>query len=107
MVPAPEPHWNGPDLAEPDRCGLLVVLAAEEPGAWCYAVAPGVVDTDMQARIREQDEATFPAIARFRELHRTGEWSSPAWIADHLLGLLAGTLAPETVRYRVPAEPRS
>jgi NAD(P)-dependent dehydrogenase (short-subunit alcohol dehydrogenase family) len=86
---------------------LTEIVAAEEPSVWCYAVAPGVIDTDMQALIREQDEASFPAVERFRERHRTGDWSSPAWIADHLLGLLAGTLTPETVRYRIPAEPRA
>ncbi|MEZ5137802.1 MAG: SDR family NAD(P)-dependent oxidoreductase [Acidimicrobiales bacterium] len=82
------------------------IVAAEEPALLCHAVAPGVVDTDMQAEIRTHDERTFPAIERFRELHRAGAWSSPAWVADHLLGLLAGTWAPETVVVRVPAEPR-
>lgn len=82
------------------------VVAAEEPSVLCHAVAPGVVDTDMQAEIRTHDERTFPAVARFRELQRTGAWNSPAWVADHLLGLLAGTLRPETVVYRVPDEHR-
>lgn len=82
------------------------IVAAEEPGVLCHAVAPGVVDTDMQAEIRTHDEATFPSIERFRELHRTGSWTTPAWVADHLLGLLAGTWTPETVVVRVPDEPR-
>lgn len=82
------------------------ILDAEEPDLACFAVAPGVVDTDMQAQIRTHDAATFPAIGRFRELHRTGAWNSPAWVADHLAGMLTGTLAPEAVRYRVPNEPR-
>ena len=85
---------------------LTRVVAAEEPGLVCHAVAPGVVDTDMQAFIREQDAETFPAIDRFIELHEQGAWNSPAWIADHLLGILAGTLTPPDVVYRVPDEPR-
>jgi benzil reductase ((S)-benzoin forming) len=85
---------------------LTEIVAAEEPGITCHAVAPGVVDTDMQALIRDHDEASFPAIERFRELHRAGAWNSPAWVADHLLGLLAGTLTPHEVVYRVPDEPR-
>lgn len=82
------------------------IVAAEEPDLVCHAVAPGVIDTDMQAQIRTHDAATFPAIERFQELHRTGSWSSPAWVADHLLAILAGTLRPDEVVYRVPEEPR-
>ncbi|WP_421120011.1 SDR family NAD(P)-dependent oxidoreductase [Aquihabitans daechungensis] len=83
------------------------ILDVEEPDLACFAVAPGVVDTDMQAQIRTHDESTFPAIERFRQLHETGAWNSPAWVADHLAGLLTGALAPGQVVYRVPDEPRS
>lgn len=82
------------------------IVAAEEPDLVCHAVAPGVIDTDMQACIRAEDESDFPAVERFRDLHRTGAWNSPAWVADHLCGLLAGTLDPDDVVYRVPDEPR-
>jgi NAD(P)-dependent dehydrogenase (short-subunit alcohol dehydrogenase family) len=85
---------------------LTEIVAVEEPDVVCHAVAPGVVDTDMQATIRTHDEASFPAVGRFRELHRTGAWNSPAWVADHLLGLLAGTWDPGEVTARVPDEPR-
>jgi NAD(P)-dependent dehydrogenase (short-subunit alcohol dehydrogenase family) len=100
------PGWSiyGATKAAVDH--FTEIVAAEEPGVVCHAVAPGVVDTDMQAQIRTHDEGTFPAVARFRELQRTGAWNSPAWVADHLLGLLAGTLAPGDVVYRVPDEPR-
>lgn len=82
------------------------IVAAEEPDLTCHAVAPGVVDTEMQAQIRTHEESTFPAVGRFRARHEAGAWNSPAWVADHLLGLLAGTLAPGEVVYRVPDEPR-
>lgn len=82
------------------------IVAVEEPDLVCRAVAPGVLDTDMQALIRTHDADTFPAIERFREIHRSGAWSSPAWVADHLLGLLAGTWDDGEVLRRVPAEPR-
>ena len=82
------------------------IVAAEEPDVACFAVAPGVVDTDMQAQIRTHGEDTFPAVARFRERHANDDWNSPAWVADHLCGLLAGTFTPETVAARLPAEPR-
>lgn len=84
---------------------LTAIVAAEEPGLVCHAVAPGVVDTDMQAEIRTHDATTFPAIDRYRDLHETGRWNSPAWVADHLLAILDGSLVPEGVRYRVPDQP--
>ncbi|CAN5676364.1 SDR family oxidoreductase [soil metagenome] len=82
------------------------IVAAEEPGVACHAVAPGVIETDMQARIRATDEATFPAVGRFRQIHADRSANAPAWVADHLAGLLAGTLAPGTVVYRMPDEVR-
>lgn len=101
------PGWSvyGATKAAVDH--LTRTVAAEEPTLVCHAVAPGVVDTDMQTFIREQDEETFPAIGRFVDIHERGAWNSPAWVADHLLGILAGTLEPGDVVYRVPDEPRS
>ena len=81
------------------------IVNAEEPGVGCWAVAPGVVDTDMQALIRTHDAGSFPAVERFRDLHRTDAWNSPGWIADHLLALHLGLLRPDEVVYRVPTEP--
>jgi NAD(P)-dependent dehydrogenase (short-subunit alcohol dehydrogenase family) len=83
------------------------ITAAEEPGLLCYAVSPGLVDTEMQAKIRATSKKKFPAVARFQTAHDLGAWNSPDWVGDHLLGILAGTLAPERVVYRVPDEPRS
>jgi NAD(P)-dependent dehydrogenase (short-subunit alcohol dehydrogenase family) len=86
---------------------LTEIVAAEEPELLCYAVAPGVVDTDMQKILRKQKLKNFPAVERFKYLHANHAWNSPDWVADHLLGILAGSLAPERVVYRVPDEPQS
>lgn len=82
------------------------ITAAEEPDVLCYSVSPGLVDTPMQEKIRATSAKDFPAADRFIHAHDVGAWNSPAWIADHVLGILTGTLAPETVVYRVPDEPR-
>jgi benzil reductase ((S)-benzoin forming) len=42
------------------------------PGCRVVAVAPGTVDTGMQAKIRATGEQEFPRGDRFRELHETG-----------------------------------
>lgn len=100
------PGWStyGPSKAAVDHFSRHV--AVEEPGLVVHAVAPGVVDTDMQAQIRTSDESSFPAIARFHELHETGSWNDPDWITDHLVGLLVGTWTPDDVVVRVPDVPR-
>lgn len=80
------------------------IVAAEEPGVICHAVSPGVVETGMQELIRAQDEATFPAVERFRQLHSDGAANTAGWVGDHLAAILAGTLMPDACVYRVPAE---
>jgi NAD(P)-dependent dehydrogenase (short-subunit alcohol dehydrogenase family) len=85
---------------------LTEIVDAEEADIVCRSIAPGVIDTDMQAHIRAQDEVTFPAVTRFHELARTGAWNSSAWIADHVLALVTGAWATDDVVIRVPDEPR-
>ncbi|QXC62074.1 SDR family NAD(P)-dependent oxidoreductase [Aquihabitans sp. G128] len=83
---------------------LTRTVAAEEPALACWAVAPGIVETGMQALIRSQDAASFPAVERFRQIHADGSANAPAWVADHLAGLVAGTWAPDDVVARIPNE---
>lgn len=84
------------------------VVAMEEGahGLRAYAVAPGVVDTDMQALIRSTPAADFPSVARFHQLFEEGAFNTPAWVAAFLLGLVddPGAAAGE-VRLRVPDQP--
>ena len=83
-----------------------VVAREEAPhGLLAYAVAPGVVDTDMQAQIRAADEADFPEVARFHQMAADGSFNSPAWVAAHLLALAFGPVRPDGVTVRLPAEP--
>lgn len=86
---------------------LTRIVDVEEPDVACFSVSPGVVDTEMQRLIREQDAESFPAVDRFVAIHEQGAWNSPAWIADHLLALHTGALVPPEVTYRVPDEPRA
>ncbi|KAB2963938.1 MAG: SDR family oxidoreductase [Zoogloea sp.] len=60
------------------------------PGLRIASLAPGVVDTDMQAQVRASDTAHFPQQARFAALKADGQLTAPAAaagrLADHLLG---------------------
>ena len=64
---------------------LALEEGARAHGARVAAVAPGVIDTDMQAQLRGAD---FPERERFAELHRSGGLDSPAQAAAKLIALL-------------------
>jgi NAD(P)-dependent dehydrogenase (short-subunit alcohol dehydrogenase family) len=87
------------------------VIAREERDAGLVAVAlaPGVVDTDMQALIRSTPAADFPSVERFQRLPEEDGFNDAGWVADFVLDQLAdqpsGGAAPGdgiSVRRRVP-----
>ena len=55
------------------------------------SIAPGIIDTDMQAQLRAVGENDFPARQRFVELHAGGLLTSPEIVAAQLLSYLAST----------------
>ena len=60
------------------------------PGLRIVSVAPGVIDTAMQAQIRATDAADFPQRERFEALHERGQLIAPADAAGRLLAYLQG-----------------
>lgn len=46
-------------------------------GVRVSAIAPGVIDTDMQTQIRSMSEREFPEVERFEKLHAEGDLVSP------------------------------
>lgn len=57
-------------------------------GVKVVAIAPGVVDTPMQAEIRENDESRFPNVDRFRSLHAEGDLLDPAEVASRIRAVI-------------------
>jgi NAD(P)-dependent dehydrogenase (short-subunit alcohol dehydrogenase family) len=82
---------------------LMECIAREEPWLRAHAVAPGIVDTDMQAAIRATPADVFPDVERFRRFKAEGRFSSPAHVAGHLLELAFGERSDEVV-LRLPDE---
>jgi benzil reductase ((S)-benzoin forming) len=70
------------------RC-LALDEALKPRGAKVCALAPGVIDTDMQVQLRSADDALFPDRQGFAELHQGGQLSSPADAAKSVLAVLA------------------
>lgn len=66
------------------------------------SLAPGVIDTDMQALIRQTDEALFPNKKRFEELKNTKQLTSPEQagerLVDYLLSPRFGNVAIDDLR---------
>ena len=75
---------------------------ARPNGARIVSLAPGIVDTDMQADLRASDPARFPGQAGFVEAKESGALTSPADAAKRVLAYLAradfGTLPVADVR---------
>ena len=73
-----------------------------EKGVRICSLAPGVIDTDMQAQIRATPEEYFPMRQRFVELERDGNLVSPAdcaaRIVKYLLADSFGDMAVDDLR---------
>lgn len=57
----------------------------------CLSVAPGVVDTDMQALIRNTDEQAFREVTRFKEYKNSNQLYTPELVARKLVKLVHET----------------
>jgi NAD(P)-dependent dehydrogenase (short-subunit alcohol dehydrogenase family) len=72
-----------------DRHAEAVALD-DSAGLRICSLAPGVIDTGMQAEIRASSLAQFPLRQRFEELKRAGELAEPADCARRLVAYLLG-----------------
>lgn len=61
-------------------------------GVRVSAIAPGVIDTDMQAQIRSMSEKDFPQVERFENLHAEGDLVSPEDAASKFWGVVESGL---------------
>jgi len=69
------------------RC-VALEEALKPHGARIVSLAPGVIDTDMQAQLRCADAAAFPDVGNFQGLHQGGRLSSPAQAGAQVLAWL-------------------
>lgn len=69
------------------RC-LALEEALKPHGALVCALAPGVIDTDMQQQLRSADPTLFPDVANFANLKAGGNLTSPQDAAARVLAWL-------------------
>ncbi len=91
----------------------VVALEEADSGLRAYALAPGVVDTDMQALIRSTPAERFPTVERFLRRRDEHRFNSAEWVARYVVDTLIGPEGrsrngdPGRVRRRVPDQPRT
>lgn len=89
------PGWSSycASKAAVDQWCRTVGIEQEERGGRIrvMSVAPGVVDTDMQARIRAVPVERFPQVARFNALASEGRLQGPVQVGRRLWDLMERT----------------
>ncbi|MFI5845058.1 SDR family NAD(P)-dependent oxidoreductase [Catenuloplanes sp. NPDC051500] len=79
-------HWSAYSAAKRGGDWFAEVLAAEaadrEPPMVVTSINPGVMDTGMQATLRDTE---FPARDRYVGLHERGELPDPASVAEQII----------------------
>ncbi|HET7488747.1 MAG TPA: SDR family NAD(P)-dependent oxidoreductase [Acidimicrobiales bacterium] len=85
------PGWSAYGAAKAAVDQWVRNVGAEQElrgGVHVVAVAPGTVDTEMQRRIRETPEVSFPQRQKFVDLHAGGKLADPAEVAAKMWSLL-------------------
>jgi NAD(P)-dependent dehydrogenase (short-subunit alcohol dehydrogenase family) len=89
----PMPYWAAYASAKAGIDQYAQCMAAEQAGKahplQVVSLAPGVIDTEMQAVIREHPQSQFPGVNRFLELKSEGKLWSAAYAAGRISALLA------------------
>ena len=50
-----------------------------------FSISPGIVDTDMQLKIRSANKETFSLVENFKDYHRNGDLETPDNVAKKIL----------------------
>jgi benzil reductase ((S)-benzoin forming) len=88
-----------------DRLTAVVAQEEESQGLRVYSLAPGIVDTAMQQKVRASTPEEFPAVGRFVEAKLSGSFNTTEWVADAVLELAFGGVQIESGSVvRVPDE---
>ncbi len=74
------------------------VMQVDHPEVHCFAISPGIVDTEMQGEIRRLEQKDFPDKQRFVDYKNKGELTQPEKVAEKILKIIYNVkLAPSTL----------
>lgn len=84
------PGWSSYGAAKAGVDQWVRNVGAEQgaDGVQVLAIAPGTVDTEMQAQLRAATEADFPSRQKFVDLHRDSKLSDPGDVARRIWRVL-------------------
>jgi len=94
------PGWSSYGAAKAATDQWVRDVGAEQSirgGAHVVSIAPGTVDTGMQAQLRETSEHDFPKRQKFLDLHAEGKLTDPDDAARDIWSLLEADLDTGTV----------
>ena len=74
-----------------DHFTRVVALEEASRGHRIYALAPGVIETDMQRHIRTKSSEDFPMVERFHQMKNEGQLQNPESPAQAILRLAFGS----------------
>lgn len=90
-----------------DRLTECVLLEEQSQLSFfrAYSIAPGIVDTDMQAQIRSTSKENFPMLDKFLDVKEKNAFNTPPYVASKIeeLALLEGAQSLPVVQ-RLPSE---
>jgi len=84
--------WGAYALSKAALNMLAQLYAHELPDTQILALAPGLIDTDMQAMLREVDAARFPSVQRLHAAHGSADMPTAEVVAARIEAA-AATLA--------------
>ena len=88
-----------------DRLSETLSLEEKNIGLRVYAVAPGIVDTDMQKTIRASAKEVFPMVDKFLEYKEKDAFNTVSFVAEHIVQLAFGPQEDDSdVVVRIPSE---
>lgn len=66
-----------------------------------FNIAPGIIDTNMQAQIRDAQQNQFSMLDKFKSLHQEQALKSPEQVANELLPYVLGEIKSKEVDVRL------
>jgi benzil reductase ((S)-benzoin forming) len=76
--------WGAYALSKATLNMLAQLYAHELPGTQLLALAPGLIDTDMQSALREVDVARFPSTKRLHDAHGSADMPDADTVAARI-----------------------
>jgi len=97
---SPYPGWSSYGAGKAALDQWVRTVGAEQRqrgGVRVSSIAPGVLATSMQGRIRETEERDFPEVARFHALHEEGALVDPNDAAERIWQVIEGGIESGSV----------